>query len=240
MSEELLRAEDIVSGYTRDLDIIKGASISVSEGQLTALIGPNGCGKSTFLKTILGYIKPRQGKIWFKGEDITETDPYELVESGISYIPQGRTVFRNMSVEENLDMGLWPMRGESKKKKEAIETVYEMFPFLAERKKDSADHLSGGQRQMLSLARAVALQPDLLMLDEPSLGLAPSLVDEVFEHIRNVNEQGITVLVIEQKAAEILKVADYGYVLDEGELAFSDAAEDLLENDEVKKLYLGG
>lgn len=233
-----LEVKNVYSGYD-SIDIVKDASLRILEGEIVALIGPNGSGKSTLLKTVLGFLDVRRGEIIFNGESIAETEPHKLIKKGIQYIPQGRVTFRNMTVDENLRMSLWTVENEEEIRKRK-ERALQQFPILKEKKNQKAHSLSGGQKQMLSLSRAVALEPDLLILDEPSLGLAPSLLDKIFETILEISDQGTTILMVEQNASRALKISDRGYVLDGGHIKFKGKGDDLLKNEEVRKLYLGG
>lgn len=233
----LLRVEKIVSGYGVK-EVLHGVSLHVGPAEVVAVIGPNGAGKSTVLKTVMGYLKARAGKIFFDGRDIERREPHELVRLGIAYVPQGRVVFPDMTVQEHLDMGAWTV--EPGKRKEAFDRVYSLFPRLAERKSQKAGSMSGGERQMLSLARALVINPRLLILDEPSLGLSPMFVDVVFEKVAEINKLGVSVLMVEQNAAKALQNSHRGYVLELGENRFEGPSQALLNNEQVRLLYLGG
>ncbi|KXB04638.1 hypothetical protein AKJ49_01860 [candidate division MSBL1 archaeon SCGC-AAA382A03] len=239
MSEAILKAKDIKSGYG-SLEIIQGISLEVKKGEIVSIIGPNGSGKSTLLKTILGFVETKSGEIFFQDKNVTDYKPHQFIEEGVAYSAQGRAVFPGMTVEENLDMATWTIKDNSEKRKKAKENVYETFPFLKDKKDQKGESLSGGQRQMLSLACSVALNPDLLILDEPSLGLAPSIAEELIDRIEEVNSRGITVLIVEQNAGMALDISDRGYVLDSGEIEFTGRGHELLEDEEVRMLYLGG
>ncbi len=236
--ENILLIEDLVSGYGK-MEILHGVSLSVGRGEIVGLIGPNGAGKSTVLKAVAGLLKVHGGKIAFLGEDITNHPPYQIVKKGMAFNPQGRVVFPEMTVQEHLEMGAWTIR-DRKQKEEALGRVYQLFPWLMEKRKRRAAQMSGGEQQMLSLARAMMIQPKLLLLDEPSLGLSPKWVQTVFEKIVEIKNSGIPCLIVEQKAAMILEYSDYGYVLEMGKNRFEGRGHDLLENPDVRRLYLGG
>ena len=230
----------------RDLEVyygaihaVKGISLRVEDGQIVTLIGSNGAGKSTTLHTISGLIKPRSGNILFDGTDITGTPAHKIVASGLVQVPEGRHVSANMSVMENLDMGAY-----LRKDKDGIEKdkkkVFELFPRLFERKNQLSGTLSGGEQQMLAMGRALMERPRVLLLDEPSMGLAPLLVKEIFSIIKTINEEGTTVLLVEQNANMALSIADYAYVLETGRITLSGPAADLSASEAVRKAYLGG
>ncbi len=236
--EEILVIEGLVSGYGK-MEILHGVFLSVGKGEIVGLIGPNGAGKSTVLKAIAGLLKVTSGKVAFLGEEITNRPPYQIVEKGMAFNPQGRVVFPDMTVQEHLDMGAWTIK-EKRQKEEALERVFHLFPWLREKRKRKASQMSGGEQQMLSLARAMMIQPKLLLLDEPSLGLSPKWVQTVFEKIVEIRNSGIPCLIVEQKAAMILEYSDYGYVLEMGRNRFEGRSRDLLQNPDVRRLYLGG
>lgn len=233
----LLQVEEIVSGYGKK-EILHGVSLEVRPNEIVTLIGPNGAGKSTVLKTITGFLPLGKGRVVFAGEEISNLKTHLIIKRGISFGLQGRTVFPDMTVSEHLDMGAWLLQDEEKR--EAQERVYQLFPRLAERRRQKARTMSGGERQMLSLARAMMLEPRLLILDEPSLGLSPKLVDEVFEKIEEIHAGGTPVLMVEQNAAKALKSSDRGYVLQMGVKRFEGRSQDLLNDAQVRRLYLGG
>lgn len=214
-------------------------SLNINEGEIVAMIGPNGAGKSTALKTICGLLKPKSGKVLFKGENINGKQPYQLVGKGMCLVPEGRRVFSSMTVLENLEMGAFT-RKDKKTKKEDIEKIYSLFPVLKERYKQKSGTLSSGEQQMLAIGRALMLKPELLLLDEPSLGLSPNYVDTVFEKIKEINSEGITILLVEQNARMALEYSDRGYVFEIGKIAFEDDSKKLLNDDEIKKSFLGG
>lgn len=225
--------------YYGAIHAVKGISLRVEDGQIVTLIGSNGAGKSTTLHTISGLIKPRSGNILFDGTDITGTPAHKIVASGLVQVPEGRHVFANMSVMENLDMGAY-----LRKDKDGIEKdkkkVFELFPRLFERKNQLSGTLSGGEQQMLAMGRALMERPRVLLLDEPSMGLAPLLVKEIFSIIKTINEEGTTVLLVEQNANMALSIADYAYVLETGRITLSGPAADLSASETVRKAYLGG
>lgn len=225
--------------YYGAIHAVKGISLRVEDGQIVTLIGSNGAGKSTTLHTISGLIKPRSGNILFDGTDITGTPAHKIVASGLVQVPEGRHVFANMSVMENLDMGAY-----LRKDKDGIEKdkkkVFELFPRLFERKNQLSGTLSGGEQQMLAMGRALMERPRVLLLDEPSMGLAPLLVKEIFSIIKTINEEGTTVLLVEQNANMALSIADYAYVLETGRITLSGPAGDLSASEAVRKAYLGG
>jgi len=213
-------------------------SLTLSEREIVAMIGPNGAGKSTALKAICGLLKPKSGEVLFQGENINGKQPYQLVEKGLCLVPEGRRVFNSMTVSENLEMGAY-IRSNKKTVRKDIDKVFVLFPVLKERRKQKAGTLSSGQQQMLAIGRSLMLEPKLLLLDEPSLGLSPNYVDTVFEKIREINADGTAILLVEQNARMALEYADRGYVFEIGKIAFQDKAKSLLENDEVRKSFLG-
>jgi ABC-type branched-subunit amino acid transport system ATPase component len=232
----LLEVSGVVAGYG-ETEILHGVSIVIEKGQIVTIIGPNGSGKSTLLKTIFGLLQPRKGRVRFRKEDITGIAPEVVVRKGLSYVPQSSNVFPSLSINENLEMGAFVRTDDFRQR---LEEVYDLFPDLAERRKDRAGTLSGGQRQMLALARALMLDPVLLLLDEPSAGLAPNLVNSVFEKILGINSAGVAILLVEQNAREALGLSSWGYVLASGQNQLEDRGENLLKNPEIVKLYLGG
>ncbi len=234
--EKILSVEDI-NVYYGAIHAIKGVSFEVNEGEIVTLIGANGAGKSTTLNTVSGLLRSKTGSIHFLGEDIGKIAPHKLVERGLSQVPEGRRVFLQMTVQENLEMGAYT--GKAKDIPENLESVYEQFPRLRERYKQVAGTLSGGEQQMLAMGRALMSKPKLLMLDEPSMGLAPILVEQIFEIIKKLNEAGTTILLVEQNAQMALSIADRAYVLETGKISLSGPASELLHNDSVRKAYLG-
>lgn len=215
---------------------VKGITFNVPDGKIVTLIGANGAGKSSTLKAIIGLVKPK-GEILFKGKEISKMPAHLIARSGIALVPEGRRVFVNLTILENLRMG--GFNKELHELEPLYEKMFELFPILKERANQKAGTLSGGEQQMLAIARALMSEPELLMLDEPSLGLAPLIVAEVFDILKELNKQGRTILLVEQNAAQALKLADYGYVLENGTIALEGEAKGLLENDEVRKRYLG-
>jgi branched-chain amino acid transport system ATP-binding protein len=233
----LLRVEDVHT-YYGSIEALKGISLEVHEGEIVTLIGANGAGKSTTLRSINGLNHPRRGSIHFRGRDITRDPPHDIVRSGISQSPEGRKLFPRMSVLENLEMGAF-QRSDRSELPGDLERVYSLFPMLAERKQQRAGTLSGGEQQMVAIGRALMARPGLLLLDEPSMGLAPIFVERVFETIVEINKQGTTILLVEQNAMMALDVADRGYVLETGTVALADDAKALRRNEQVRKSYLG-
>jgi branched-chain amino acid transport system ATP-binding protein len=227
---------DVYYGVIRALH---GISLNVGKGEIVTLIGANGAGKSTTLLTVSGLLTPLSGEIVFEGQDITHAPPHRRVEMGIVQVPEGRRVFANMSVSENLDLGAYTRKDKSGIQSD-LERVFSLFPILAERRKQAAGTLSGGQQQMLAIARSLMSRPRVLLMDEPSLGLAPLLVKEIFQVITEIRSQGVTVLLVEQNAHMSLSIADRGYVLETGRIVLEGRAQELLANAEVKKAYLGG
>ena len=220
---------------------LKSISFEVERNQIVTLIGSNGAGKTSTLMAISGLVSAASGTITFEGQDITHTKPAQLVRAGISHVPEGRHVFTDMTVEENLHVGTTPLKKIAKEEiAESKERMFQMFPRLKERRSQIAGSLSGGEQQMLAIARGLMAKPKLLMLDEPSLGLAPKVVGEIFDLILQIRESGMTVLLIEQNANMALQIADYGYVLELGSISLAGTGKDLLTNDDVRKAYLGG
>ena len=232
----LLDASGIVSGYG-EIEILHGVSLSVGAGEVVAIIGPNGCGKSTLMKTIFGLLKPTKGTVTFSDTDITGMPPHDIVRRGLSYVPQADNTFLSLTVQENLAMGAF-LRPDIYAGQAAM--AFDLFPDLKERRNAKVSSLSGGQRQMVAMARALMLEPQLLLLDEPTAGLAPVFVETVFAQIAHVNAQGIAVLMVEQNARMALEHTHRGYVLAGGENRFTDESSALLANEEVARLYLGG
>jgi branched-chain amino acid transport system ATP-binding protein len=229
---------DDVHAYYGTIQALKGISIEVYEGEIVTLIGANGAGKSTTLRSINGLNHPRDGTITFQGTDITDTAPHEIVRMGISQSPEGRHVFPRMSVLENLEMGAYQRENRSEISQD-LDRVYTLFPRLQERKAQKAGTLSGGEQQMLAMGRALMARPKLLLLDEPSMGLAPIFVEKIFEIIREINQQGTPILLVEQNALMALETANRGYVLETGHVALADDAKTLRDNEQVRKTYLG-
>ena len=233
----LLEVEDVETFYG-SIQALKGVSLDVYEGEIVTLIGANGAGKSTTLRSINGLNRPRSGRIVFQGQDITFTPAHDIVKRGISQSPEGRRLFPRMTVLENLEMGAF-QRTDRAAMREDLERVYSLFPRLAERKSQKAGTMSGGEQQMCAIGRALMARPKLLMLDEPSMGLAPIFVERIFETIVEVNKQGTSILLVEQNALMALEVANRGYVLETGHVALADEAKALAQNEQVRKTYLG-
>jgi ABC-type branched-subunit amino acid transport system ATPase component len=234
----ILDVQNIYSGYGK-IEVLHNISIHVEPNEIVCIIGPNGSGKSTLLKTIFGLIKPRQGSILFYGKEITQVEPEEKVGMGISYIPQGRNVFSSLTVKENLEMGGTPLQ-HSKAIEKAIQNIFQRYPILNNRKETKAGSLSGGEKQLLALAMGIMVQPKLMLLDEPSLGLAPKVIEEIYGRINTINREEVTFVIVEQNARKALRFAHRAYVLDLGVNRLEDTGEGLLNNEEVKHLYLGG
>ena len=234
----LLKADGIRAGYGK-LEILHGVSLEVRSREIVSVIGPNGAGKSTAFKTIVGLLHPRSGRVLFDGKDITGLPPYEVVRLGLVYVPQGRIVFPQMTVLENLEMGAY-VETDPGRVKEALTRVSALFPILEQRKRQLAGSLSGGEQQMVAIGRALMTTPKLILLDEPSLGLSPKFVTLIFEKLQEMQQAGYTMMVVEQNAAKALSVADRGYVLELGQNRFEGTGQTLLNDPEVKRLYLGG
>jgi len=233
----VLAVEDVHT-YYGSIEALKGISIEVREGEIVTLIGANGAGKTTALRSINGLNHPRRGRITFQGSDITQTAPHEIVKNGISQSPEGRKLFPRMTVIENLEMGAF-QRKDKANFKDDMDRVFTLFPRLAERKSQKAGTMSGGEQQMLAIGRALMARPKLLLLDEPSMGLAPIFVEKIFEIVKEINEQGTPILLVEQNALMALDAADRGYVLETGRIALADDAKALRGNEQVRKTYLG-
>ena len=233
----MLEVQDLYVSYGM-MEVLHGVDIKVQDGELISVIGPNGAGKTTLIKAIMGLVKPKSGKILYNGQDITHLPAHRRAGLGIGYVPEGRHVFGRLTVEENLTIGAYSSSDKEKLKKN-IGMVYEIFPRLAERKGQLARTMSGGEQQMLAIGRALTLSPRLLLIDEVSMGLMPIMVNTCFKVIHDLNQRGITVLVVEQNANKALKVADRGYVLETGNIVLTDTAENLRGNDVVQNAYLG-
>jgi branched-chain amino acid transport system ATP-binding protein len=234
----MLEISDIVCTYGQ-IDALKGVTVSVGKGQLVALIGTNGAGKSTTLRAISGLIAARTGRITFDGEDITTATPQKILARGIAHCPEGRRVFPHMSVEENLEMGAY-LRSDSAEIAIDLARIFGEFPRLKERRKQVAGTLSGGEQQMLAIGRALMSRPRLILFDEPSLGLAPNIVDQTFDIIRSIRDAGTTVLLVEQNAFAALEMCDHAYLLESGRVVLSGPGAELIENEHVRRAYLGG
>ena len=233
----MLKVNDI-NVYYGSIHAIKGVSFEVNEGEIVTLIGANGAGKSTVLKTVSGLLHSATGSVEFLGKNISSVAPHKIVKEGLAHVPEGRRIFLQMTVEENLDMGAFTQGG--KNVDEDMASVYEQFPRLKERRKQIAGTLSGGEQQMLAMGRALMSRPKLLMLDEPSMGLAPILVEQIFDIIKLLHKEGTTILLVEQNAQMALSVADRAYVLETGKITLSGTGEELIRSDEIRRAYLGG
>ncbi len=238
MPEAVLTVEHIVAGYFKDVPIVNEVDVTLASGELVTIVGPNGAGKSTLIKAVIGLLRPWEGTIRLRGEDVTGWKPHAIVAKGVGYVAQRQNVFPTMTVEENLDLGAVPVRkttGTSRK-----DELYGLFPRLLERRRQPAGILSGGERQMLALARALMASPDVLLLDEPSAGLAPLAVELIFEKIEEINAGGVAILMVEQNARRALAISHRGYVLDTGRNRYEGRGSELLADPKVAELYLGG
>ena len=237
--EALLEVQDIYAGYQK-MDILQGISLQVNPGEIVCVIGPNGAGKSTVFKAVYGFIDVRRGRTFFDGKDVTDYRPQDMLRAGVSIVPQLRSVFPQMTVEENLEMGMY-LEKDTKQIRKRIGEIFDLFPRLAERKKQKAGTMSGGEQRMLEIGRALMYKPKLLLMDEPSAGLAPLITKMIFEQIEHLNrELGLTVLMIEQNARQGLEISDRGYVLQLGKNSFRGPSRELLDNPEVRSAFLGG
>ena len=234
----ILKVDDINVWYGSSIHAIKGVSFEVNEGEIVTLIGANGAGKSTTLNTVSGLLRSKTGSITFAGENLAKVPPHKIVEKGLAQVPEGRRVFLQMTVQENLEMGAYTQPGSGVSKD--LEMVYDLFPRLKERCRQTAGTLSGGEQQMLAMGRALMSHPKLLMLDEPSMGLAPILVEQIFDIIQSLHKNGSTILLVEQNAQAALSIADRGYVLETGKIVTSGTGAELLASPAIKKAYLGG
>jgi len=235
----LLQVKEIVAGYSKELDILNGVTLNVEKGQVVSIIGPNGAGKSTVFKTIFGILRTRQGQIFFKNEEVTRAHPRNLLKNGLCFVPQGRNVFPLMTVTENLELGAY-VESDQAGLKRRLDMVYQAFPILKQRSGQRAGSLSGGEMQMLEMGRALLLKPDLILLDEPSLGLSPLMAKDVFRKIEEIRQTGTAILMVEQNADQSLRMSDYAYVLEEGRNRCDGPAEDIRTDEDIKRLYLGG
>jgi branched-chain amino acid transport system ATP-binding protein len=227
-----------VESYYGKIQALKGISLEVPERAIVAILGANGAGKSTTLKTVSGLIQPARGQILFQGQAINKAPPHKIVRLGICQVPEGRDIFMGLTVQENLKMGAFT-RKETKEVQQNLERIYASFPILKDRTRQQAGTLSGGEQQMLAIARGLMSNPKLMLLDEPSLGLAPLMVEEIFRIIKEINQEGVTILLVEQNANIALQTAQYGYVMETGNIALEDTAENLIRNDYVRRVYLG-
>jgi len=235
-AQPVLEATDIVAGYVPEVNILNGTNLQLFDGELVGVIGPNGAGKSTLVKALFGLIPVRSGRVTLRGDDVTGLKAHVLVAKGIGYVPQSNSVFPRLTVEENLEMGLY-LR--AKQFASRLESMREMFPRLGERRGQRAGSLSGGERQMLAMSRALMMDPQVLLLDEPSAGLSPMLQDEVFINCRRINEAGVSIIMVEQNANRCLQICHRGYVLDQGRNAYTNTGDELLRDPKVIELYLG-
>jgi ABC-type branched-subunit amino acid transport system ATPase component len=238
MPETLLSADGITAGYGK-IDILHDVSLSIAQGEIVSVIGPNGAGKSTAFKTIVGFLTPRSGRVLFNGASLVGLRPDQVLRRGLAYVPQGRIVFPQMTVAENLEMGAYIERDASRITA-AMERVFSLFPILAERRRQKAGTMSGGEQQMVAIGRALMTSPQLILLDEPSLGLSPKFVTLIFDKLVEMKRAGFTLMLVEQNAARALAIADRGYVLELGRNRFEGPGRTLLEDRDVKRLYLGG
>ena len=235
MNKAILECNGIAAGYVKGLNILQGVDLVVNEGEIVSIIGPNGAGKSTLLKAIMSLIKVSAGRFYLNGTEKTGLSTHKIVMEGLGYVPQVANVFPSLTIEENLEIGSWSL----KNKRDALKKIYSDFPMLSDRKKDKAGNLSGGQRQILALARALITSPNLLLLDEPSAGLSPVAINDVFTSIKEINDSGVSILLVEQNAKRALGFSDRGYVLDQGRNAYQGSGEELLNDPRVIDLYLG-
>ena len=233
----ILEVKDLIVSYGA-IKALKGVSFTVKSGEIVTLIGANGAGKTTTLRTISGLLRAEEGHIFYMGDEITNKQPHKIVQMGITHVPEGRRIFPDLTVRENLEMGAWTLR-DKKLKQDKMEAVFELFPRLKERQKQSAGTLSGGEQQMLAVGRALMTEAQLVLLDEPSMGLAPMLVEEIFKVITEINEEGKTILLVEQNAEMALQIADYAYVLEVGNITIEGNAKEVAANPKVKEAYLG-
>jgi neutral amino acid transport system ATP-binding protein len=232
----VLAVEDLVAGYVPEVDILTGVELSVREGEIVTVIGPNGAGKSTLIKSIFGLLPPRRGRVALRGEDLAGLRPHSITRRGMSYVPQLDNIFQSLTVEENLQMGALV----SRTARDRMDLIYDLFPRLGERRKQVGGTMSGGERQMLAMGRALMPEPQILLLDEPSAGLAPAFVEAIFEKIAEINSHGVTIVMVEQNARRALGMSNRGYVLDLGRNRFEGSGEELLHDPKVADLYLGG
>ena len=236
MSKPILECNGIAAGYVKGLNILQGVDLVASEGEIISIIGPNGAGKSTLLKAIMGLINISAGRFFINGSDRTNLSTHKIVNEGIGYVPQVENVFPSLTIEENIEIGAWSL---TKHRKSSVAKALQDFPLLSERKKEKAGNLSGGQRQILALARALVTSPNLLLLDEPSAGLSPVAINEVFQTVKEINDTGVSILLVEQNAKRALKFSNRGYVLDQGRNAYQGEGIELLNDPRVVDLYLG-
>ena len=236
MNKTVIECNGIAAGYVKGLNILQGVDLIVNEKEIVSIIGPNGAGKSTLLKAIMGIINISGGRFFINGVEKTNTPTHQIVSEGVGYVPQVENVFPSLTIEENLEIGSWSVKDNIK---QSISKIFDDFPMLKERQKDKAGNLSGGQRQILALARALVTSPSILLLDEPSAGLSPVAIKEVFEIVKEINSRGVAILLVEQNATRALNFSDRGYVLDQGRNAYQGKGQELLNDPRVIDLYLG-
>ena len=236
MNKAIIEVNGLAAGYVKGLNILQGIDLVIKESEIISIIGPNGAGKSTLLKAIMGLIPISGGRLYVNNTQIINVKSHELVKKGIGYVPQVLNVFPTLNVEENLEIGLWTKNKDTRENKKEI---FEMFPILFTKKREKAGNLSGGQRQLLALGRALISKPNVLLLDEPSAGLSPIAIDEVFKSIKEINNEGVSILLVEQNAKRALSFCDRGYVLDQGKNSYTGSGKDLLDDPNVIDLYLG-
>ena len=236
MNKTVIECNGIAAGYVKGLNILQGVDLIVNEKEIVSIIGPNGAGKSTLLKAIMGIINISGGRFFINGVEKTNTPTHQIVNEGVGYVPQVENVFPSLTIEENLEIGLWSVKDNIK---QSISKIFDDFPMLKERQRDKAGNLSGGQRQILALARALVTSPSILLLDEPSAGLSPVAIKEVFEIVKEINSRGVAILLVEQNATRALNFSDRGYVLDQGRNAYQGKGQELLDDPRVVDLYLG-
>ena len=236
MNKTVIECNGIAAGYVKGLNILQGVDLIVHEKEIVSIIGPNGAGKSTLLKAIMGIINISGGRFFINGLEKTNTPTHQIVSEGVGYVPQVENVFPSLTIEENLEIGSWSVKDNMK---QSISKIFGDFPMLKERQKDKAGNLSGGQRQILALARALVTSPSILLLDEPSAGLSPVAIKEVFEIVKDINSRGVAILLVEQNATRALNFSDRGYVLDQGRNAYQGKGQELLNDPRVVDLYLG-
>lgn len=234
--QPVVHADNLVAGYLPGINILNGCSLEARQGELVGIIGPNGAGKSTLLKALFGLVNIRSGTVWLDGEDVTKRPTNQLVRSGVGYVPQNNNVFPSLSIEENLQMGLFLKPREFSRR---VNEMWELFPMLADRRKQRAGSLSGGERQSVAMARALMMNPKVLLLDEPSAGLSPVRQDETFIRTRHINKSGVTIIMVEQNARRCLQICDRAYVLDQGRNAYEGPGRELANDPKVIELYLG-
>ena len=236
MNKTVIECNGIAAGYVKGLNILQGVDLIVHEKEIVSIIGPNGAGKSTLLKAIMGIINISGGRFFINGLEKTNTPTHQIVSEGVGYVPQVENVFPSLTIEENLEIGSWSVKDNIK---QSISKIFDDFPMLKERQRDKAGNLSGGQRQILALARALVTSPSILLLDEPSAGLSPVAIKEVFEIVKEINSRGVAILLVEQNATRALNFSDRGYVLDQGRNAYQGKGQELLDDPRVVDLYLG-